>query len=334
MSAVISSDVLGDTVISKAVISVVGEALVDLVAEPDRRTFTAHPGGGPANAAIAVARLGGRAVLSTHLGDDLFGAVVRAHLDESGVSTVVLPSRAGAATSVAFAATDEHGVATYDFRVAWDVEAVPPVPGARFLHTGSLAAALAPGVVESAMRAARAAGVPVSFDPNIRPTLAGRPEVARSRFERQVGLADVVKVSEEDLDWLYPGTDPERRAEALLILGPRLVVLTRGPRGALAVTTSLAVERPAPPTTVVDTVGAGDAFTAGLLCALVAAGGPIGALDEPTVAGALDLANAVGALTCARPGADPPRRADLGAWAHVLDGTPSVTGPGESIPGV
>ncbi|MBM7773540.1 fructokinase [Actinokineospora baliensis] len=300
------------------VISVLGEALVDLVAAPDGRTFTAHPGGGPANAAIAVARLGGAAVLSTRFGDDLFGAMVRAHLDDAGVRTVVLPSATNE-TSVAFAATDEHGVATYDFRVAWDVDSVPLVPGARFLHTGSLAAALAPSVVESAMRASRAAKVPVSFDPNIRPALAGRPEVARSRFERQVGLADVVKVSEEDLEWLYPGTDPESRAESLLILGPRLVVLTRGPRGALAVTTSLAVERPAPPTAVVDTVGAGDAFTAGLLCALAAAGGPISGLDEATLAGALELANAVGALTCARPGADPPRRAELGVWARVLD---------------
>ncbi|RLK53855.1 carbohydrate kinase family protein [Actinokineospora cianjurensis] len=304
----------------QGVISVVGEALVDLVAAADGRTFTAHPGGGPANAAIAVARLGGRAVLSTSLGTDLFGAMVRAHLDESGVDTRVLPSATGA-TSVAFAATDEHGVARYDFRVAWDVREVPPVPGAAFLHTGSLAAALAPSVVEAAMRAARSAGTPVSLDPNIRPTLAGRPEVARARFERQAGLADVLKVSEEDLEWLYPGTDPVGRAESLLILGPRLVVLTRGPRGALAVTTSFAVERAAPEIDVVDTVGAGDSFTAGLLMVLASRRVPLGRLDKITVGDALAVATTVGAVTCSRAGADSPRASELGVVAEVLGPT-------------
>ncbi|WP_253841848.1 carbohydrate kinase family protein [Actinokineospora globicatena] len=303
------------------VISVVGEVLVDLVAGPDGRTFTAHPGGGPANAAIAVARLGGRAVLSTTFGDDLFGALVRAHLEESDVDIRMLSSTG--ATSVAFAATDEHGVARYDFRVSWDVQAVPLVDGAAFLHTGSLAAALAPSAVEAAMRAARAAGTPVSLDPNIRPTLAGRPEVARARFERQAGLADVLKVSEEDLEWLYPGTDPVSRAESLLILGPRLVVLTRGPRGALAVTTALAVERPAPAVDVVDTVGAGDAFTAGLVSVLARREVPLGRLDETTLGDALAVATTVGAITCSRAGADSPRADELGAVAALLDRGPA-----------
>ncbi|WP_211239389.1 carbohydrate kinase family protein [Actinokineospora inagensis] len=298
-------------------ISVVGEALVDLVAQPDGCTFAAHPGGGPANVAIAVARLGVPAALSTRLGDDLLGVMVRDHLDRSCVDTTVLPA-ATADTSVAFAQTDEHGVARYDFRIAWDVERVPVRAGAAFLHTGSLAAALAPAAVEAAMRAAKTAKIPVSYDPNIRPALAGPVAVARSRFERQVGLADVVKVSEEDLDWLYPGTDPVRRSEALLILGPRLVVLTRGAAGAHAVTNSLAVDRAAPAVEVVDTVGAGDGFTAGLLCVLARSGVPLGRLDEATVTRALDLANLVGARTCARPGADPPRLSELGPAAALL----------------
>ncbi|MCG8914415.1 carbohydrate kinase [Actinokineospora sp. PR83] len=302
-------------------ITVVGEALADLIAAADGRTFTAHPGGSPANVALGLARLGTASVLGTRLGDDLFGTLVRTHLTDAGVDVRPLPAPTSD-TSVAFAATDAAGVARYDFRITWDVTALPPLDGAECLHTGSLATLLEPGarVVEAAMRTERT----VSYDPNVRPSLSGTPAEERPRVERQVALSDVVKVSEEDLGWLYPGEDPVGRAARWLALGPSLVVVTLGADGAHAVTGNHTTTRPGPPTTVVDTVGAGDAFTAGLLHWLSRAGllsgnhTAIASVTERSLENALDFANAVAAITCSRAGANPPTLAELGAARSLL----------------
>lgn len=304
-------------------ITVVGEALADLIAGPDGRAFTAHPGGSPANVALGLARLGAPARLGTRVGDDLFGRMVRDHLAADGVEVHALPALT-TRTSVAFAATDAAGVAAYDFRIEWDVTDLTALPVDTHLHTGSLATLLEPGaaVVEDAMRRAREAGATVSLDPNVRPSLAGEHGPALARVERQVGLADVVKVSEEDLEWLYPGADPVAIARRWAGLGPALVVVTLGAKGAHAVSGGVDVHRPGPAVTVVDTVGAGDAFTAGLLRWLS------GLLDSPSrltvdaaaLTAAVDFANAVAARTCARPGADPPRPGDLDAvWGLLPD---------------
>jgi fructokinase len=296
------------------VVTVVGEALVDLIAGPDGRAFTAHPGGSPANVALGLVRLGLPARLGTRIGDDLFGRVVRDHLVADGVEVHSLPALTSQ-TSVAFAAMDAGGVATYDFRLEWDVTDLTALPVDNHLHTGSLATLLDPGaaVVEDAMRRARAAGATVSLDPNVRPSLAGERGPALARVERQVAAADVVKVSDEDLAWLYPGGDPREVARRWAGAGPALVVVTLGPDGALAVSGDSEAVRPGPAVTVVDTVGAGDAFTAGLLRWLHAAGrlGAMSVLDAAELAAALDFANTVAARTCARPGADPPRPDDL-----------------------
>ncbi|WP_156756832.1 carbohydrate kinase family protein [Actinokineospora pegani] len=302
-------------------ITVVGEALADLIADRDGRTFTAHPGGSPANVALGLSRLGTPSVLGTRIGADLFGAMVGDHLRESGVDLRPLPAPT-ADTSVAFAATDADGMARYDFRISWDITGVPPVDGSECLHTGSLATLLEPGagVVEAAM----AAAATTSYDPNVRPSLSGSPEHERARVERQVALSDVVKVSEEDLAWLHPDEDPVDRARHWLALGPALVVVTLGPRGAHALTAAHSLHRPGPPTTVVDTVGAGDAFTAGLLHwlsradLLDGAHGSIADLPQDGLAAALDFANAVAAITCSRAGADPPTAPELGEARSLL----------------
>ncbi|PPK66316.1 carbohydrate kinase [Actinokineospora auranticolor] len=294
-------------------ISVVGEALVDMIA--DGRVFTAHPGGSPANVAVGLARLGVPVALSTSIGDDLLGALLREHLAEVSLRTLDT-----AATSVAFASTDLDGVAAYDFRIGWDVDRVPAVEGATCLHTGSLAAALSPRAVEDAMRAARDAGRTVSYDPNIRPSLAGAVADERARVARQVALADVVKASAEDLAWLYPSVDPVFHSNEWLGRGPRLVVVTLGSRGAHAITANTRLTRPAPQVTAVDTVGAGDAFTAGLLCVLSRSGllGPGADPSTLDLATALDFACTVAATTCTRAGADPPSLAELGTAVDAL----------------
>jgi fructokinase len=174
-------------------------------------------------------------------------------------------------------------------------------------------------VVDTMLTAERARGVvTICLDPNIRPSLVGPQEAVRERVEQQVSRSDVVKVSAEDLSWLYPCEQPERVAVRWQDTGPALVVVTLGAAGAYAISHNVEVRRPAVPVDVVDTVGAGDAFTAGLLDGLRRAdllGGDrrdrLAAIDEATLTGLLDFALRVAGLTCARAGADPPQLAEL-----------------------
>jgi fructokinase len=305
------------------VITVVGEALLDLVAGADAHSFAAHPGGSPANVAVGLARLGVPVTLATQLGDDLPGRLVADHLRASDVVLQLLPARSSS-TSLALAAVDERGVASYDFRLAWDVTQGPAIAtDCVCLHTGSLATALAPGadVLEALMaREHRRGAVTISLDPNIRPSLAGSRDAERSRVERQASLADIVKVSSEDLHWLYPDLEPMAVASRWLASGPALVVVTLGAEGAYGRTRAAEVNRPARPVHVVDTVGAGDAFTSGLLDALRrsdrlggANHGRLAAMDAEALGDAVDFAMEVAAMTCARAGAEPPTRGELEA---------------------
>ena len=192
-----------------------------------------HPGGSPANVAIGLARLGHRAELLTWVGEDADGRLVTDHLADSGVA-LVPGSRGAARTSTATAHLDGSGVATYDFELdpampTVDLDAVTGDEGFDVVHTGSIAAVLAPGasVVEGLLSRTRHRAT-VSYDPNARPALMGEADVALAKVLAYVGIADVVKVSDEDLDWLRPGVDPLDVAGSWLMRGASLVVVTRG----------------------------------------------------------------------------------------------------------
>jgi fructokinase len=299
---------------------VVGEALIDLVGQRGGRTLAAHPGGSPANVALGLARLGVSVTLKTRLGRDAFGEMILSHLEASGVR-VDVGAEGQVPTSLAIA-TLAAGIASYDFRIDWDVEALAPLPiETRCLHTGSLATVLPPGkasVVDLVEREHKRGRVTVSYDPNVRPALLGDAARARPDIERLVALSDVVKVSDEDLRWLYPDRPDEDVAQAWLASGPALVVVTRGGAGVYAVSAGLELHRPAVPLDLVDTVGAGDSFTSGLLDGLHRAdliGGArrdaLAAIDEATLGSVLDAATLIAAITCSRPGADPPTRAEV-----------------------
>jgi fructokinase len=313
---------------------VVGEALVDIVRRADGRTAE-HPGGSPANVALGLGRLGRVVSLLSRFGLDARGTSIAVRLAASNV--VVVPgTRTTAPTSTATAVLDEHGAATYTFELDWRL---PPaeeldrqVTGARALHTGSLATFLAPGgdAVLDLVRSA-AGRTTVSFDPNARPGLMGDPAAARERVEQFVRATDVVKVSDEDLGWLAPGEDPAAVAAGWLALGPSVLVVTRGGAGATGLAAAGRVDVESPPVQVVDTVGAGDAFTAGLLDALAAAdllgverAEQLRAISTGSLAAALRHAARVAAVTCSRPGADPPTRAELVA-AYPEDATDRMT---------
>jgi fructokinase len=301
---------------------VVGEALIDLVGQRGGRTLAAHPGGSPANVALGLARLGVPVTLKTRLGRDAFGEMISAHLEASGVR-VDRGLEAGVSTSLAIA-TLAAGIASYDFRIDWDVGPLAPLPiEARCLHTGSLATVLPPGkasVVDLVEREHERGRVTVSYDPNVRPALLGDAARARPDIERLVALSDVVKVSDEDLRWLYPDRPDEDVAQAWLASGPALVVVTRGGAGVYAASAGLELHRRAVPLDLVDTVGAGDSFTSGLLDGLHRAdlvGGArrhaLAAIDEATLVSVLDAAALIAGITCSRPGADPPTRAEVDA---------------------
>jgi fructokinase len=299
---------------------VVGEALVDIVVRADGGRDE-HPGGSPANVSLGVARLGRDVSLLTRIGDDDRGVAVRRLLEGSGVGLVDGTVVQGP-TSTATARLDGHGAARYDFDLDWRLphEVVDRVlTRARALHTGSIAAILPPGrdAVLQLVRDARA-GMTVTYDPNARPALMGDPVRARARVETLVALSDVVKVSDEDLSWLAPGEDPLDVVAAWHESGPGVVVLTRGEHGAAAVCAAGSLAVAAPKIQVVDTVGAGDAFMAALLDFLAGAG-LLGADRRPAlraigigvVEELLRHAVRVAAVTCTRPGADPPTRTEL-----------------------
>ncbi|MTB70483.1 carbohydrate kinase [Arsenicicoccus cauae] len=300
---------------------VVGESLVDIV-HRQGGAVDEHPGGSPANVAIGLARLGHPVDFATQFGRDAHGEMVRAHLVQERLLTLTSGSDQAESTSTAKATLDAAGGATYDFELLWDVAGALDEDAVGHLHTGSIAATLEPGgsaVVDAALRA-RATGT-VSYDPNARPTIMGTPEEVRQRIEQLVGLSDVVKASDEDVDWLYPGATPEQIMELWGRLGPELVVVTRGGAGALVLIprTGERLVAEATRTTVVDTVGAGDSFMSGLISGLLDAGllGSVEARERlrtaslPDVRPAIERAVACGAITVSRAGANPPTRAEL-----------------------
>lgn len=299
---------------------IIGEALIDVVRRADG-TLTEHPGGSPANVALGLARLGRGVDLLTWFGRDPYGSLITEHLAASGVT--IVPGSDGAAwTSVAAATIDADGGASYVFDLAWHVPerwASPPVPPL-VVHTGSIAAVLEPGAPDVAhIVAAHRGSATITYDPNLRPSLMPPAEATRPVVEALVELADVVKVSDEDLAWLDPATEPLDLARRWATAGPGLVVVTHGGNGATVLTPDgRELTIPAPRVVVADTVGAGDSFMGGLIDGLWSAGllgadrrGALRAAGDVALQEVLTRCAQIAAITVSRPGADPPRRAEL-----------------------
>ena len=296
---------------------VVGEALVDVV-RTSSGDVSDHPGGSPLNVAYGLGRLAHEVSLLTRLGDDGHGRLLRAHLDAAGVE--LFPGTVDEyPTSVARADIDADGKASYDFDLVWSVPAVDLPADLELLHTGSIGAAVAPGAesVLALLRSVRGRAT-TSYDPNVRPAFFGDPARALALVESFVDAADVVKASDEDLAWLLPGEDVVDVAHRWQQRGPALVVVTRGGEGAVAVAGAGTLQVAAPPTRVVDTVGAGDAFMSGLLHALAVhdlLGAPalprLRHLPLGTLESLVTTAVRSASLTCERAGANPPTRAEL-----------------------
>lgn len=287
---------------------VIGEALIDIVESThgDRELV----GGSPANVAVGLARQGHDVRLLTRIGRDDRGRRIAAQIEESG-ATVADESWTDAATSTARARLRPDGSAEYDFAIDWTVP-VASASAARAVHTGSIALFLEPGgsLVLETLRRARGHAL-VSVDPNIRPALVGARELARARFAEAAASADLVKLSDEDAEWLYPGVDAESVLRTIAGLGPRLVVMTRGGAGAVGLGPGGVVTVDALTVDVADTIGAGDAYMASLVSSAL---DDAAVFDDPTVfAAALRRAAVMAGITVSRAGANPPTRAEVDA---------------------
>ncbi|MFE7842942.1 carbohydrate kinase [Streptomyces sp. NPDC057474] len=310
-------------------ITVLGECVADAFAEPSSTSnelaLRVLPGGGPANTAVALARLGTPARFLARLSGDVFGRLFRTHLEASGVD---LSSAVQAAepSTLAVAELDSQGQAAFSFHAQntadwqWTAEELAQVDLSETacVHTGSLALVREPGaaVVEDFLTAA-APDATISIDPNVRPLLV-HPDVYRARLAHWCALADVLRLSEDDLELLLPGAAPEQACDIWHTAGARLVVITRGADGVLASLDGERIQVPAVSTRVADTVGAGDSFTAGLLDHLGARGLLGGRLTElrlDDVAEACRFAVRVAALTCSVAGPNPPWQSQLAQFA-------------------
>ncbi|MFW0182044.1 carbohydrate kinase family protein [Rothia sp. CCM 9417] len=307
-------------------LTVIGEALVDLVQRPGVESH-AHPGGSPMNVAVGVSRLGHETQFIGRYGSDAYGDLIEEHLRASGV---ILPVGADAKkTSVAQAKTGETGATDYEFDIDWSLDAAEATleevaKKATAVHVGSIGAMLEPGasaVLETVRQAAPHALI--SYDPNCRPTIVSDVSVARERAENLVRYAHVVKASDEDLLWLYPHRALEESARAWLDLGASLVVITRGEMGPWALTRKTSPEGlalPAYRVEVADTVGAGDSLMAALLAALLDrdiegkdARAAIELLSKDDLKEILAFSVVAAGITVSRQGANPPTREELDA---------------------
>ncbi|WP_457950029.1 carbohydrate kinase family protein [Pseudarthrobacter sp. alpha12b] len=289
---------------------VIGEALIDVVTTPEGTTE--HPGGSPANVAYGLARLGVSTGLLTSMGLDRRGDVLTEHLTGAGV-TVLPGSRSLEKTSTATATISPDGSAGYAFDITWDI--APPdlaLAPPKVLHTGSIASFLSPGAgsIKAVLQELRNQCT-ITYDPNIRPALLGTHAQARRTFEELAHLTHVVKLSDEDAEWLYPEKGPEETATHILGLGADLVVITRGSSGSLLATSSVSLSIPAVNTSVVDTIGAGDSYMSALILGLLTRG--TGGLAPSVLDQLGGTAATAAAITVSRAGARPPTEGELRA---------------------
>jgi fructokinase len=287
------------------------------------------PGGSPANVAVGLSRLGIPARMLARISDDVLGRRVRDHLANNGVQLDHI-APATEQTSMAMVSVGPDGGPSYDFRIdgtadwQWSAAELEGALSGNVvaLHSGSLALTTPPGAAVLRDLLARAAATAtISYDPNCRPILMGEPADVLPGVREVLAMADIVKVSVEDLEWLLPGHSPEAVVEEWLGFGPAIVAVTVGGDGVLAGTAGgVRTRRPGVPVTVIDTVGAGDTFSAALLAGLhqrgllgAAARPALRAVDGPTLDALLDDAARAAAITCSRRGADPPTAAEMAA---------------------
>lgn len=298
----------------------IGEAIIDVVEE--NLTRVEHVGGSPANVAVGLARLGHNVSLLTHLATDERAKLVANYLRDNKVA-VIDGSFTAERTGTATVSLRPDGSAEYDFDISWAPDASAAstlIETVDVVHTGSIAAFLAPGSATVLDIIAQAAedGTIVTFDPNIRPALIGTHRAARERVGELAALSHVVKLSDEDAAWLYPNEPLDQVASQLLSQGPHLVAITLGSDGALVASGGGMVRARAPRVQVADTIGAGDSFMSAVVAKIATQAQQHGVdtvswmlNDNDRTAQVADFAVRCAAITVSRHGAELPNLADL-----------------------
>ncbi|MGI5354593.1 carbohydrate kinase family protein [Streptomyces sp. CA-252508] len=288
-----------------------GESLIDLVPEGAGPLSALVPrrGGGPYNTAVALGRLGAEAAFCSRVSTDAFGEVLLDGLRVAGVTTGLV-QRGPEPTTLAVASVGADGSAGYSFYAEGTADRLFELPGplpdaVRAIAFGTCSLVLEPGAgaYDALLRREAGRGVLTLLDPNVRPGLIPDADAHRERFLDRLPYVSLLKLSEEDAGWL--GGSPAE----WLAAGPSAVVLTRGSEGLTVFTGELTVSVPAVPVAVADTIGAGDTVNAALLHGL-GSRSPA-ALDADEWVDLLTFAARAAAVTCSRPGAEPPYAAEL-----------------------
>ncbi len=290
--------------------------LIDLIPGADG-VRVAHVGGGPANTAKALARLGHDVQFIDGISTDEYGVAARKELLDDEVK-LDLALTSDKPTCLAIVSLDANGGASYEFKIDgtatfdFDLKWLPDPSRYKpqVLHIGTLVTVIQPGadvLYDWAMQVAEFA--PIVFDPNIRPSVMGDHDLYEAAVEKWAALASVIKVSDDDMAWLYPGQKYEDVAQRWINDGAALVVVTRGSQGIIGITVDGAVEVDGAKITVEDTVGAGDTVGAIIVEAMIEKG--ILALTGDVLKAVLHRAAVAAGITCSRKGAQPPYEHEL-----------------------
>ncbi len=294
---------------------VVGEVLIDLLPDGDKQK--AVVGGGPANTAVALSKLGIKTQFINGISTDTYGKACRQYLEKAGV-LLDFVNYSSKPTCTATVTLDEQGNANYEFLIDgtatfnYTPEGLPNlldvIPSV--LYIGSLVTVVEPvASVLHKWASVIKSIAPIVFDPNIRPAVMPDRKFYLEQVMRFVEIASVVKVSEDDLNWLYPGVEIDEVAHRWLDLGPRLIVVTLGDKGICSYRNGERISVEAVKTKVVDTVGAGDTVGAILVEAIIKHG--LDKLSGQLLTDTLNRAAVAAAITISRAGANPPTQAEL-----------------------
>lgn len=301
-----------------------GEALIDFVSQKGL-SFDGFPGGSPYNTAVAISRLGTECQFLGRVGKDLFGEQLLDYLKINSVGTGLVV-RTDDKSTLSFVRKQKDGQAQYAFFsndtadrnwTGGELDSINIPESARIIHFGSISLSQEPGGTQIELFLKKQAGkMMLSFDPNIRPSLVQQRDKYMKRFTDLCGISEVVKLSDEDLQWLYPELNTETALDKLIKLGPSLIALTVGSEGALIINNKHRVIVPIIKGVISDTIGAGDTFHGALLNYLHKnkwfTREKLNQLTFGELKALGSYANKAAGINCTRPGADPPTDLEMG----------------------
>ncbi|MBF9017336.1 MULTISPECIES: carbohydrate kinase [unclassified Oceanispirochaeta] len=300
-----------------------GEGLIDFISQ-NELSFSGYPGGSPYNSSIAIARLNVPVQYVGRISKDIFGDKLLSYLNENNVGTD-LTIRTDDPTTLSFVQKQSDGSASYAFFAndtadklwqAAELDKLPLPEELKIIHFGSISLSQEPsGSVLTEFLIKRCSEYLLSFDPNIRPALVSDRQLYMERFESICSICSIVKLSDEDLEWLYPGKEREEAVSSILGLGTALVALTEGKEGGRLFTENVTVHSPLFDLPVADTIGAGDTFHGALLAYLYKKGifskSQILEMSEEELISLGDYANKAAGINCSRNGANPPSESEM-----------------------